>query len=75
MASEAQARADARIAGVEWGQQAEGWGSIEGFAGGTLRHCCDGVGGKGAASAAARGALLCQVLKGGEGSLLLQNVY
>ncbi len=52
MASEA--RADARIAGAEWGQQAEGRGSIEGFAGGTLRHCCDG-GGKGAASAAARG--------------------
>ena len=40
MASEAQARADARIAGVEWGQQAEGWGRIEGFGGG--RRCCEG---------------------------------
>ena len=40
MASEAGARADARIAGVESGQEAEGWGSIERFAGG--RHCCQG---------------------------------
>ena len=32
MGSEAEARADARIAGVEWGQEAEGWGSVEGFA-------------------------------------------
>ena len=40
MVSEAEAMADARIAGVEWGQQAEGWGSIEGFAGGW--RCCEG---------------------------------
>ena len=55
MASEAGARADARIAGVECGQEAEGWGSIEGFAVG----CQPGRGGKhgkGAAAAAAEAA-------------------
>ena len=52
MGSEAEARADARIAGVEWGQEAEGWGSVEGFAGGrrwggkdAAAHCSGGGGG------------------------------
>jgi len=40
MVSEAEAMAGERIAGVEWGQEAEGWGSIEGFDGG--RRCCEG---------------------------------
>jgi hypothetical protein len=51
MGSEAEARADARIAGVEWGQEAEGWGSVEGFAGGrrwggkgAATHCSGGGG-------------------------------
>jgi len=55
MGSEAEARADARIAGVEWGQEAEVLGSIEGFDGG--RHSMivarGGKHGKGAAAAAA----------------------
>ena len=58
MASEAGARADARIAGVEWGQEAEGWGSIEGFDGGrrSMIVARGGKHGKGAAAAAAAAA-------------------